>query len=99
MVSPEQRRQIIAEPSSMPLQQIAYKHGVSWYLAKKIREDANSTALALPEPAPVILDGGTIYDSAITAVEEQLDMFQSALSVLQGLRDLALQEKAVLSEA
>lgn len=82
-ISDEVRQQIAIEPADCSLQSIARKYDVSWHHVKKIRTEPHfDTGIA---PAR---ESSKTYDRAIEAIEEQLVMFQSALNVLQGLRDI-----------
>lgn len=95
VITDETRRKIASEPPGMPYQQIADRYGVTWYHVKNIRmkagvhKEQKTKSMEVVRPT-VTIEGGTKFDRAIEAVEEQLAMFQAALNVLQGLRDLEL---------
>jgi hypothetical protein len=95
VISEAIQRQIQDEPEDMPYNAIAKKYGITWYAVKNLRMRvgkmpqtvAKVQATQIERVAPVAIEGGTMYDRVIEALEEQVAIYSQALETVRGLRD------------
>ena len=83
---------IVAEPQHLSVNTLAKKYKLSWYSVDLIRRPER-TAKKKPASIEVVRKSPTIQpiipiDLVIEDIEEQIAMFQQALSVVQGLREI-----------